>query len=302
MTADDRLTYTRYDLPFGYRLSDTTSRYDYLYRAANSGDGDNPWVYSYKRLGDIVWLKDTSDSNIATVYANDHGKTVLDALVKGTSDEYRLHIPEDFGGNGADLYADLEEDLAKALFETGEQETGEKITCSLYALVYKTDRIEILAYDSYGVICTTKGMVYELEDGRYGYLHYPSLDSTYFTADGYLSALGHDTVELWVLDTELALDVLNAAESAKTVYPSISYEWQDMEDEQIDGGYEEDAEDAFWVAWVMLGYLVPIAPLTVGLVFARSSKMSHPKRWYALVGLAVAWLITAILITVLLVV
>ena len=57
---------------------------------------------------------------------------------------------------------------------------------------------------------------------------------------------------------------------------------------------------SFWIIFVVLGYLVPIAPLVIGLVFARSKKMSHPKRWYIVAGMAVLWMVLAVALTVLL--
>ena len=71
------------------------------------------------------------------------------------------------------------------------------------------------------------------------------------------------------------------------------YEYEDAYDL-----YEEEAvTGSFWVFFVLVGFLVPVAPLVIGLIFANSRSMSHPKRWYLLAGLATLWMVAAALLT-----
>ena len=78
-------------------------------------------------------------------------------------------------------------------------------------------------------------------------------------------------------------------------------------DVSLNGGYDDPASVSvdvsvpiFWVTFVVLGYLVPIAPLVLGLVFALGKKRSHPTRWFWVVGLAGAWMMISLMITILL--
>lgn len=303
LTDGDGSVYTRYELPFGYRLSETTDVYAYTRRAANENGDSNPYVYSFARGGSVVWLSDRAyDATLYTFYGTENGCKALDDLVKGNTSDYKLLLPASYGGDGEDLYATLSRKLANAVAEAGEKNEGEKVTYPMFNLVYKMERMEILAYDRYGVVCTTQGAVYDLGDGRYGYLHYPSLDSTYFTADGYLSSRGHEEAQLLILEKTLCDQLVAVSEEAETVFPETVYEQYDLADGYVDPYYDEAQEASFWVFLVFFGYLVPIAPLTVGLVFAHSKKMSHPKRWYVLAGMAALWILLSILLTVLLLV
>ena len=56
---------------------------------------------------------------------------------------------------------------------------------------------------------------------------------------------------------------------------------------------------AFSAVGSVLGVLVDAV---IGLVFANSKKMSHPKRWYVVAGMAVLWMVLAVMLTVLLLV
>ena len=49
----------------------------------------------------------------------------------------------------------------------------------------------------------------------------------------------------------------------------------------------------FFVLAIFVGIVVPLVPLILGLVFAHSKKALHPKRWYFLSVLALAWIAVA---------
>lgn len=57
--------------------------------------------------------------------------------------------------------------------------------------------------------------------------------------------------------------------------------------------YEYYDVSAFWVFYVLNGFLLPIAPLVVGVVTAHSAKRGKPRRWYILSALAGAWMLLA---------
>lgn len=94
------------------------------------------------------------------------------------------------------------------------------------------------------------------------------------------------------------LSVLPAG--AAPVYPATGHDSIDLEDEGVELVVDDFSRNSFWGFFVMIGFLVPIAPFTVGLVFANSAKMGHPKRWYLLSGLAALWIITSVLLMIVL--
>lgn len=65
-------------------------------------------------------------------------------------------------------------------------------------------------------------------------------------------------------------------------------------------GNNESAVPVFWVFYVLNGFLVPVAPLVVGLVMAHSDKHGRQKRWYILSGIAGVWILLSVLLALLL--
>jgi hypothetical protein len=56
----------------------------------------------------------------------------------------------------------------------------------------------------------------------------------------------------------------------------------------------------FWIFFVLVGYIMPLAPLLVGLLLPQSAKRHRLKRWYALAVFAGLWLLAATVILIIL--
>ncbi|MCI5887109.1 MAG: hypothetical protein MRZ53_04885, partial [Oscillospiraceae bacterium] len=94
-----------------------------------------------------------------------------------------------------------------------------------------------------------------------------------------------------------ALAVQQTIDSAAELKSDVRYEDYD------EIPWEENNESAvpvFWVFYVLNGFLVPVAPLVVGLVMAHSDKHGRQKRWYILSGIAGVWILLSVLLALLL--
>lgn len=148
------------------------------------------------------------------------------------------------------------------------------------------DCYEIIGMDETLTVGHKHGAVYSTSYG-YFYVNYDALDNSYFSSDGEFS-FRSGSVEAVRLDGE-------AAQMVADLLANMNYreEWYSYESDNDDAYLEpEDAMSAFWILTVILGVILPAVPLTFGLIYALRGKCLYPKRWYALVALAVAWMLT----------
>ena len=91
-------------------------------------------------------------------------------------------------------------------------------------------------------------------------------------------------------------DFLATTERLKAVSASVIYE-----DELTFDPDEEMATSiaAFWGCLIIFGFILPIAPLVVGLVMPHSAKRGCPTRWYLVALLSAVWIAIAIVIAIL---
>jgi hypothetical protein len=119
------------------------------------------------------------------------------------------------------------------------------------------------------------------------YINYDALDNSYFSSDGSFSYRS-GTVEAVKLEGDVARMVGGLQSAMEPREKSVEYESSAMNIPTEGVEYEP----VFWVLTVILGLILPAVPLTFGLMYALKGKCLYPKRWFLLVALSVAWMVT----------
>lgn len=281
LTGGD-VTYRRYELPLGYTF-DPSTIYDFAntYNDLSTFFGE---VNGISRYGDMVWT--TYDD---TLYVTPEGRQCLDEFIGGKVETYRLKDVQ-----WHDMYGELSEDFMAALTSAATADHAASGTHNVIGLA-DTIRYDITAWDVYDCVYTVEGAFYAMSDGSYGYVDYSELDNSYFDAEGNFS-YRKGTVELTYMEGDMA-------QAIDAVIASTSMREVDFQHEKsVYGDYGQNDGEVIGVAVGMMlsDFLLPIAPLVVGLVLPRSKKLGYPKRWYILSAISLAWLITGVIRLVLL--
>lgn len=300
----DGVTYEQVTLPASWQLLKLIGdKYVYMnsprgYATGSEQTGET--VYSYEKDGYLVYVMDHESDEVAIYCASDK-LAAIQAYFDGTEGKYVLRdvydSTQDFSSD--DDYYDIDDPFAEEILSLPQNGKGEKVD-----VTELKDRplYELRFHDDSGLLSTLKGAIYEMSDGSFGYVDYTVLDNSHFDADGNFS-YRRGEVTVYILD-DFVSELKRHSDGSYTLSGRYTYEyWEYENDIDFIGGADVIADAAvvsFWVIFVMIGYLLPIAPFVVGLVFANSKKMSHPKRWFIVVGLAALWFLLAVLLMVLL--
>lgn len=307
--SGDGVTYEQVDLPEQWQLLRLIGeKYVYMnsprgYATGSEQTGET--IYSYEKGGYLVYVYDTAHDEVA-LYCESGKLTTLKAYFEGIEGKhvvrYVYSSTQNFNPN--DNYYDINDAFAGELLSLSQKGNGVKTDvtqlkdCTLYELRF---------HDHSGLLSTLRGAVYELSDGSYGYVDYSTLDNSHFDADGNFS-YRQGEVTVYPID-DFFSDLKRNSDRVYSLKKSNTYEINEYDNGMgIIGGIggsnhtKDSAIASFWIIFVMVGYLLPVAPLVLGLVFANSKKMSHPKRWYVVAGMAVLWMVLAVALTVLLLV
>ncbi|MBQ9779707.1 MAG: hypothetical protein IJW00_02060 [Clostridia bacterium] len=307
--SGDGVTYEQVDLPAEWQLLKLIGK-KYIYMNSPRGyatgsEQTGETVYSYEKGGYLVYVMDHANDEVA-IYCESGKMATLQAYFNGTEGKYVIRNvydnPQEF--TPRDEYYDITDSFAEEILSLTQKGKGEKVDvtdlkdCPLFELRF---------HDDSGLLSTLRGAIYEMHDGSFGYVDYAALDNSHFDADGNFS-YRRGEVTVYTID-DFPSELKRNSDGSYKVNNSYTYEYHEYENDMgIIGGIggsdytDEMAITSFWIIFVLLGYLVPIAPLVIGLVFAHSKKMSHPRRWYIVTGLAVLWIILAVALTVLLLV
>ena len=284
--SGDGVIYQLIELPVGCETFSLAPTYCYAnppegYEASGS-------VFSTEHGGYLIGV--TYFGQEVYYYCREDMLDEQQAFLNGESGDYVFRTPAEDTRQflSSDVFYDCTSDLAEALLS---DDTTDTVTCDV-TLLKDLPKLELRLRDKSGMLITQLGTLYFFEDGSCGFVNYSKLDNSHFDADGYFS-YRQGSVTLSVPSPEILSEVAECTETGYSLYASYDYEEAYGED------YYDSLKDSFWVLIVFVGYLLPIAPLTVGLVFANSKKMSHPKRWYIVAGLAALWLLLAVVLTVL---
>lgn len=292
--SGDGVIYEKITLPANCELFGLSREYIYMNDVSNAGTAYH-MVRSYEKNGYLVYIETTTEEQMQ-VYCRSDKMAVLSAYISGAEGRYILRSPysEPNVFSPYDDFYDLTDDFAEELRALPQVDDGVKVDV---VTLKNRELYELRRQDESGLLTTLLGAVYEMPDGSFGYVDYTALDNSHFDADGHFS-YRQGAVTVYPVE-KFKNGLKSHSEGVYRMDNTLEYEWNEYED--MPDFYDEDtAVGSFWGFFVMIGFLVPIAPFTVGLVFANSAKMGHPKRWYLLSGLAALWIITAVLLMIVL--
>ena len=111
----------------------------------------------------------------------------------------------------------------------------------------------------------TRGTIFRLSAEEYGFVDHTALANSCFDANGNLS-FRSGTVTLTLLDSEAVGLFLDTVEDLSYEYPRI--EWFEEYENDVTEDYDNPHANAilFYVIYILLGFALPLVPLTLGLV------------------------------------
>lgn len=259
--------YEKYELPGNVNYLPNNEVY--LYEVENEDNYD--YVAVNKGNKDIIKLHHANE-----IYATEEGKAILDKFKKG---EYSFYL---FYSDGNIVKDFAQSDFS--MFIKEENKTEIDVTS-----LWNNNIHEVRGFDETGVLAHDCGAVYEIS-GEYYYIHYDSLDNSYFDAYGYFS-YRQGMAPAYKLDDTAVKFVEDAKFSSEFrmeeyIYPDE--EWFVDEDDNL------SATITFWVISVLFGLIIPAILLVLSLVFANSKKAINPKKWYILTVCSVLWILTGV--------
>ena len=268
--------YTAYELPAGVYMDPKT-----IYEYADTVDLPNQdlcYVYGTEPNGEIVWVE---TFNGARLYATDAGKTMLDGLLNGSTDNvYRLYAePQRYFG-----YLD-----AAMLIALNESE--DKVPYDVTDLA-DWNRYEITAHDAAEVLARNHGLLLEDANGALFYVNFDALDNTHFDADGNFSFRSGEVL-LTPLTEAMSAEAQAALAERQSTLPVIEQEDPTADDMPI---------FLFWIVYIPIGMLLPLPFIAVGIILPQIKPLGKPKYWYLAAILGAVWLLLAVLLMILLLV
>ena len=279
--------YTQISIPVGYYV-DFSREYIYAYEIKSKFfDNRTYQPVSPQKNSEVVCLMNY-DENTYYTYVTDDEKTSLKKFFGNSISKFRIQNPND-SMEYADISASLISELDSVAASYKKNETFEvgDLNGNLY--------VEFIGRNDADYMGMTYGAMYELNDNYY-YLNYTKLNNGYFDAYGNFSYRS-GTVSLTKIDGEL----FNQIEKLERTMPEHLYE-SEYEEDNIELDYDETgAKVLFWIIFVFFGVLVPIAPLVVGFLFARSEKRGNPKQWYLVALFSLAWMILSLILAIILI-
>ncbi|MBO5415767.1 MAG: hypothetical protein J6A83_03980 [Clostridia bacterium] len=251
-----------------------------IYRYKNSVEASYA-IQAPSADSEFVWLSDQ------TIYATDAGKIYLDAFLREENVSYRL-----FDENGRQT--NIKQSTVERLDSLNTAAKTQTLTVEVRELLPLT-RYDITVHDQTETLAFTHGAVYEFLDGSLYYINYTLLGNQHFDAYGSFS-YRRGTVTLAKLDDTLATAILGAA--AETDYIDTTYIYED----DISESSETVTLVIFWIAFILLGFVLPIPFLVLGLMIPRAKKLGQPKHWYVIAAIAGAWILFAAITALLLII
>ncbi len=220
-----------------------------------------------------------------TIMASNEGKKFLNKLPAygGGFSEYRLV------DGSLSLYSSIDEDSLKVIANTYGKHS-ELIRRTLFELRH-IEPYTVFGFMEDGWFGVPVAFIYELEDGLY-YTDATRLDDDCFDGEGNLRPKSGVSLSLYPLDeeqTDVAYDGIR-----RIGYKSTYHSYENPSQQVVNMG-DVPSEADIYASTVMLGIVLPAAPITLGLCFPRSERMGRKKRWYMLAILGSAWLVLGIL-------
>lgn len=281
--SDGQKTYERYPMAY-VDMFEPVQAYVWEQEIPSPENPDDAWynftIMIAPEFPEVVILTSSTYSE-DMVFVTKEGAAVLEAF---TSGNYASMVLEDpFYSEGAVLSLDWVDGL--------DSSDGARETLDVKALG-EVDPYIVWGGDETDTFYHPHGAFYSL-DGTWYYINYDALDNSYFDADGFFS-YRKGTVEALPIDGEDHTVLTGALEEMTDWETEFLYEGNVL---NLD---EDTSKIVFWIFAILLGFVLPLVPLILGIVFAHSKKALHPKRWYVLSILSAAWIAVAALILILL--
>ncbi len=300
----DGATLHRYEFPAGYAYSLVKGvRYEYAPYVVYQGDYYTAFTPYYGPGADDPELDEHwEEIEVVPPDAADVRLLYLDSAVGDilfVTDDLRIELDALRDGRGAayhfcrgdaewadSKFADLPTDEAsyrKMLT------SGKSVSIPASELTGHLDS-EVLLFDSTDFVSCAVGAVFTLDSGVF-LVDFAALPANCFDAEGHLSYRAGD-VQGVMLDPDVEAGY-TSAEWSRWNWLIVSHPFQ------LDERSEKDITVAlvlFWIFFVFNGFLLPVVPLVLGLVFANKKKWGKPRRWYLLSILAAVWILIALII------
>lgn len=209
-------------------------------------------------------------------YISDDLRAEFDKFARGEFSYYKL--ADAYGYNAVDV------DVGYPGFQL---ETMKINVQELHGAV----RSNIYGLDSTKSVAHCTGAIYELY-GEYYYVDYDSLDNSYFSSDGTFS-YREGTVTVEVLGFVDECKYLEFKEDMSSWEPNMIDENEVVDDITMGRPL---AIVIFSTYTAILGFMIPLAPIVVGLIRILSKKSQHPKRWISIMVPCGVWIICSIVL------
>ena len=248
----------------------------YVYRDSHNGEYTEE-IFSYEKGGMLIW-------HDGEIYATDYYKGTLDELLGGRADWIRLESDGKIGSVDAS-FRDTINDKSGAF------------VVSVLSNLEDCLAYRVLGYDTYLSVCTVYGTIYEIGDKLY-YLDHSSLPDSCFDSNGELTYVGGQ-VKIYQLSASNSGQVSRVRDNLRKYSSKYTYEDPEHPIEQEWTQYEEDSITSFYVFFVILFYLVPIAFGAISLAIGLTRSYRSGRNWFIVTGLSALWIIISTVILIL---
>lgn len=209
------------------------------------------------------------------VYVNKEGEEILKDFISGKFSSYLLFEKNCYNT------AKISNEEVNALDSITEKEPFNVSTLG------NVPRYEVAGLDETGTLYHIHGAIYRIYNDYY-YVNYDELDNSYFDSEGNFS-YRKGTVEAVKVPT-----------SIKALLTDGYFEYNSFNYVETFDAYNQTLSNTnlteiiiFWISSIILGYILPLVPFVLSIVFAQSKKALYPKRWYLLTACSGAWMLIA---------
>lgn len=225
----------------------------------------------------------TSFVGNAYVYVNAEGEEILKDFISGKFSSYLLFEKNCYNT------AKISNEEVNTLDSITEKEPFNVSTLG------NVPRYEVAGLDKTGTLYHIHGAIYKLYS-EYYYVNYDALDNSYFDSDGNFSYRRGE------------VDAVKVPSSIAALITDGYFNYNNFHYTETFDAYNQTLNNTklteiiiFWISSVILGYLLPLVPFVLSIVFAHSKKALYPKRWYLLTACSGAWMLlsTCILMVIL---
>lgn len=286
--------YTRYFVN-GAFYSDSETKF-YFMDQIEFNDFECP-VYGESAYPHIVNV--SKSDGYSFVFVDAMGKQILDSFLDGTDCTYYLEEIDS-------LYTVVDDEFVQTL-DKQYHSAGSKLTEIGVASLSEGTIYELTGHDSTRSKAYQHGAVYITPDGSTYYLCFEELPNTYFDADGFFS-YRKGNVDVLKLEGDAldavteAIDRMEYKDVNNLFEASVVNGYYDVNGNPIGDGFDFGIDDSdyenfsiavFWIFFILLGFVVPLAVWVLGILFPRIKKMGCDKNWYWLAVIAAVWMLSA---------